>query len=69
MYYIEQRKIPLKYAFFREQCLVFPRDIRREHGVSPAYWEELGTYTPVLSSGGFGNSFNQIAGTPHGPHA
>jgi len=29
MYYIERRKISLKYAFFRVQCLVFPRDIDR----------------------------------------
>jgi len=27
MYYRERRKVPLKCAFFQEQCLVFPRDI------------------------------------------
>jgi hypothetical protein len=26
MYYIQQRKILMKYTFFQEQCLVFSRD-------------------------------------------
>ena len=27
MYYTQRPKIPLKYAFFQEQCLVFSRDM------------------------------------------
>jgi hypothetical protein len=27
VYYIVRPKIPLKYTFFQEQCLVFPRDM------------------------------------------